>query len=81
MPALFYCFFLNFYLSVQKMLLNFTSSGLAEWHDFLYIRKPGEKTWTRRMCVLRNSGLYASKKNKKTFSVSATSHFHTTTYI
>ncbi|KAM7541216.1 hypothetical protein Aperf_G00000022666 [Anoplocephala perfoliata] len=56
--------------SVQKMLVNFTSSGLAEWHDFLYIRKPGEKTWTRRMCVLRNSGLYASKKNKKTFSAS-----------
>ncbi|VUZ56161.1 unnamed protein product [Hymenolepis diminuta] len=56
--------------SLQKMLLNFTSSGLAEWHDFLYIRKPGEKTWTRRMCVLRNSGLYASKKNKKTFSPS-----------
>lgn len=56
--------------SVQKMLMNFTSSGLAEWHDFLYIRKPGEKTWTRRMCVLRNSGLYASKKNKKTFSPS-----------
>ncbi|CDS40331.1 Ras associated and pleckstrin y [Echinococcus multilocularis] len=53
--------------SVQTMLENFTSSGLAEWHDFLYIRKPGEKTWTRRMCVLRNSGLYATKKNKKAF--------------
>ncbi|KAL5112690.1 Abnormal cell migration protein 10 [Taenia crassiceps] len=56
--------------SVQTMLENFTSSGLAEWHDFLYIRKPGEKTWTRRMCVLRNSGLYATKKNKKAFSTS-----------
>ncbi|EUB64951.1 Abnormal cell migration protein [Echinococcus granulosus] len=56
--------------SVQTMLENFTSSGLAEWHDFLYIRKPGEKTWTRRMCVLRNSGLYATKKNKKAFLVS-----------
>ncbi|VDM32858.1 unnamed protein product [Hydatigera taeniaeformis] len=56
--------------SVQTMLENFTSSGLAEWHDFLYIRKPGEKTWTRRMCVLRNSGLYATKKNKKAFLAS-----------
>ncbi|KAL5962000.1 Abnormal cell migration protein 10 [Taenia solium] len=56
--------------SVQTMLENFTSSGLAEWHDFLYIRKPGEKTWTRRMCVLRNSGLYATKKNKKAFLTS-----------
>ncbi|VDD76382.1 unnamed protein product [Mesocestoides corti] len=56
--------------SLQNMLDNFASSGLAEWHDFLYIRKPGEKTWARRLCVLRNSGLYATKKSKKSFSAS-----------
>nr|VZH95565.1 unnamed protein product [Spirometra erinaceieuropaei] len=54
--------------SVLKMLENVDSAGAPEWHDFLYIRKPGEKTWTRRFCVIRNSGLYTTKKNKRAYT-------------
>ncbi|VDM03206.1 unnamed protein product [Schistocephalus solidus] len=54
--------------SVLKMLENADSAGAPEWHDFLYIRKPGEKTWARRFCVIRNSGLYTTKKNKRAYT-------------
>ncbi|KAL7062339.1 hypothetical protein AAHC03_01653 [Spirometra sp. Aus1] len=54
--------------SVLKMLESVDSAGAPEWHDFLYIRKPGEKTWTRRFCVIRNSGLYTTKKNKRAYT-------------
>ncbi|TGZ62486.1 hypothetical protein CRM22_007419 [Opisthorchis felineus] len=54
--------------AVQMMLNNIDQAGFPEWRDYLYIRKPGEKTWSRRLCVLRSSGLYTSKKNKKTLA-------------
>ncbi|CAL8095175.1 unnamed protein product [Calicophoron daubneyi] len=56
--------------SMQMMLNNIEQSGFPEFRDFLYIRKPGDKTWSRRLCVLRSSGLYTSKKNRKNFSSS-----------
>lgn len=52
------------------MLNNIDTSGFPEWRDYLFIRKPGDKSWSRRLCVLRSSGLYTSNKNKKSFSVS-----------
>ncbi|KAF5404228.1 hypothetical protein PHET_02333 [Paragonimus heterotremus] len=54
--------------AVQTMLSNLEQAGFPEWRDYLYIRKPGEKTWSRRFCVLRSSGLYTSKRNKKSLS-------------
>ncbi|KAF8571301.1 hypothetical protein P879_02127 [Paragonimus westermani] len=54
--------------AVQTMLSNLEQVGFPEWRDYLYIRKPGEKTWSRRFCVLRSSGLYTSKRNKKSLS-------------
>ncbi|CAH8541591.1 unnamed protein product [Dicrocoelium dendriticum] len=54
--------------AVQLMLSNIEQTGFPEWKDYLYIRKPGEKTWSRRLCILRSSGIYTSKKNKKNLS-------------
>ncbi|VDP72901.1 unnamed protein product [Echinostoma caproni] len=51
--------------AMQMMLNNIEQAGFPEWRDYLYIRKPGDKTWSRRLCVLRSSGLYTSKKNRK----------------
>ncbi|CAH8575430.1 unnamed protein product [Heterobilharzia americana] len=54
--------------AIQTMLNNIDSNGFPEWRDYLFIRKPGDKSWSRRLCVLRSSGLYTSSKNKKSFS-------------
>ncbi|CAH8569569.1 unnamed protein product [Schistosoma margrebowiei] len=54
--------------AIQTMLNNIDTSGFPEWRDYLFIRKPGDKSWSRRLCVLRSSGLYTSNKNKKSFS-------------
>ncbi|CAH8516363.1 unnamed protein product [Schistosoma turkestanicum] len=54
--------------AIQTMLNNIDTSGFPEWRDYLFIRKPGDKSWSRRLCVLRSSGLYISNKNKKSFS-------------
>ncbi|KER20883.1 hypothetical protein T265_10655 [Opisthorchis viverrini] len=62
--------------AVQMMLNNIDQAGFPEWRDYLYIRKPGEKTWSRRLCVLRSSGLYTSKKNKKTLASFSIVHNH-----
>ncbi|VDQ14122.1 unnamed protein product [Trichobilharzia regenti] len=52
------------------MLNDIDSHGFPEWRDYLFIRKPGDKSWSRRLCILRSSGLYTSNKNKKNLSVS-----------
>ncbi|KAH8870669.1 Ras-associated and pleckstrin homology domains-containing protein 1 [Schistosoma japonicum] len=54
--------------AIQTMLNNIDTNGFPEWRDYLFIRKPGDKSWSRRLCVLRSSGLYTSNKNKKSFS-------------
>ncbi|VDD75901.1 unnamed protein product [Mesocestoides corti] len=45
----------------QDMLEKDGSNRLPPFKDYLYILHPGNK-WKRRYCVLRSSGLYASKK-------------------
>ncbi|VEL41545.1 unnamed protein product [Protopolystoma xenopodis] len=53
----------------QALLSNLDQIGFPEWRDHLYIRRPGEKAvWSRRFCVLRQSGLYISKKSHTSLS-------------
>ncbi|CAH8858252.1 unnamed protein product [Trichobilharzia szidati] len=54
--------------AIQTMLNDIDSHGFPEWRDYLFIRKPGDKSWSRRLCILRSSGLYTSNKNKKNLS-------------
>uniref|UniRef100_A0A5K3FDN9 Ras-associating domain-containing protein n=1 Tax=Mesocestoides corti TaxID=53468 RepID=A0A5K3FDN9_MESCO len=46
---------------LKDMLEKDGSNRLPPFKDYLYILHPGNK-WKRRYCVLRSSGLYASKK-------------------
>uniref|UniRef100_A0A0R3TEU4 PH domain-containing protein n=1 Tax=Rodentolepis nana TaxID=102285 RepID=A0A0R3TEU4_RODNA len=45
----------------QDILEKDGSNRLPPFKDYLYILQPNNK-WKRRYCVLRSSGLYASKK-------------------